>query len=620
MTSLAIVPARWQTGDHGELFSPTYADVYASRSSAWGQAQAVFIEGCELPERAGFSSCLRVLETGFGLGVNFLATWAWLKQSGHHARLRYVAIEMHPFTRQDLRTALSVSIAAAPAALIPVLQPLAERLLAAWPPLIPGFHSVPLDDQVTLTLAFGDVGQMLPSVHGLFDAFYLDGFAPDRNPAMWSAGTLAGLARLAAPGARLASWCVAGAVRRALAETGFELSKREGFGGKRDRLVGVWPITPAATISKEVSRYDQSDAANEAGQDRHSIAVIGAGIAGASVARQLAVRGVPVTVIEQHRPASGGSGNPVAVVRPEPGGDDNPIAAFSAAGVIWLAQWLVLHGQQVPHAFCGALRITRDQRRHDKLARYAQTVPQDWLSEADLTAATALCGQAVSADAFLLAAAGWLSPVALVNTMLDHPLITRQVGVKADSLSAVGNGWRLGLSDGSKLDVAQVVLADAFGALSPVPLAVDKARGQLSSLPARAGREVHTIVCRDGYISPAVNGMHTIGATIQYEDDDGSPRRADDEENFRRLERLLPGFAQSAQELHSGRVSWRATTQDRLPLVGKIADGLYASLGHGSRGMACAPLCAELLVSLMRNEPLPVGGEWLSALDPLRFR
>ena len=606
MNSLAIQPAHWQTGEHGELSAPLYGDIYASRSSAWGQAQAVFIEGCELPVRAPDLPCIRLLETGFGLGVNFLATWTWLRKTACPSRLRYVAIEKHPFTAEDLRTALKISIQSAPVTLVRELQALAEKLLAAWPPLIPGFHTIALDDQVTLTLAFGDIRQMLATVHGTCDAFYLDGFAPDRNPEMWSEDTLKKIADLAAPGARLSSWCVAGEVRRSLAEAGFNVSKRAGFGGKRDRLFAHWPEKAVTLSSHETVKSP--------------VIVIGAGIAGASIARQLVARGLSVTVIEQQRPATGASGNPVAVVRPEPGGDENPIAAFSAAGVIWLAQWLALYGRQVPHAFCGALRITRDQRRHEKLRQHAQTMPKDWLAEIDIVQASALCGQQLSADAFLLPKAAWVAPAELVKVMLDHPLITLKTGLRAERLSQIEAGWQLQLSDGSQIDAARVVLADAFGVLSPVPLAVDKARGQLSLLAARKGHEVNMIVCRDGYITPAVNGMHTIGATIQYDDAEVSARASDDKENAQRLERLLPRFVDSSKQLNSGRVSWRSTTQDRLPLVGKIAEGLYASVGHGSRGIACAPLCSEFLASLMLNEPLPIGSEWVSSLNPLRFR
>ena len=601
--TLAIEPARWQPGEHGEVFAPQYGDVYASRSGAWGQAQAVFIEGCDLSARLAAHSRLRLLETGFGLGVNFLSTWARCRDSGQPYRLHYVSIEKHPFTREDLRAALHLSIAAAPAGLQPALQSLAERLLAAWPPLIPGFHTLLLDEQTTLTLVFGDIEQVLPALRGPFDAFYLDGFAPDRNPSMWSQATLSRIAALAAPGARVASWCVAGAVRRALAAAGFEVGKRPGFGSKRDSLVARWTRESAADTRAVPTAV-----------------VVGAGIAGASIARQLASRGVAVTVIDKDLPASGASGNPVAVVRPEPGGAGNPIAEFSAAGVIWLRQWLALHGSSVPHAFCGALRITRDRRRHDKLAAYAQTVPDDWLREVDVPQAQALCGQAIADAAFLLPQAGWVQASALVAAMLAHPLITLRTEREAGQLSPVDGGWQLSLSDGSQISAPFVVLATAFGALSPVALALDRARGQLSSLPQRPGQDLRTIVCRDGYITPSVNGLHTIGATIQYDDEDRSARVADDAENFERLERLLPGFAQTAQDLRSGRVSWRSTTQDRLPLVGQLADGLYASLGHGSRGIACGPLCAEFLAALMLNEPLPLGAEWIARLDPRRFR
>jgi tRNA 5-methylaminomethyl-2-thiouridine biosynthesis bifunctional protein len=163
-----------------------------------------------------------------------------------------------------------------------------------------------------------------------------------------------------------------------------------------------------------------------------------------------------------------------------------------------------------------------------------------------------------------------------------------------------------------------VVLTTAFADLSSNVDGIDSARGQLSVVAESTDKPLRTIVCRDGYVTPAINGVHTIGATIQI-DGDAKPRSEDDLENFHRLQRLLPDFVSDASELRSGRVSWRATTQDRLPLVGKIAEGLYASIGHGSRGVACAPWCAEFLVTQMLDEPLPIGSEWIERLHPLRF-
>lgn len=640
MSSQQLHPAQWEGGDDGRIFATEFDDVYASRAGAWGQAEAVFIGGCDLPMQWGQGSCVRLLETGFGLGVNFLATWATLEAcmeaaeaegssagTHHSARLDYVSIEKHPFTRNDLRDALSLSIAAVPAGQQAQLQRLATRLLAQWPPMIPGFHTLELDERVTLTLVFDDVERALPQVAGRFDAIYLDGFAPDRNPAMWSAPVMAQVAALAAPGARLSSWCVAGAVRRALAEAGFHVEKRPGYGGKRDCLSAQWPVlaTPEAAGAHVLS------IANLIGTSASKVVVpvaavvIGAGIAGAGIARQLARRGVRVTVLEREQPASGGSGNPVGVVRPEPGSAGNPITELTAAGVTWLMRWVDScegrddQGWQVPHDWCGVLRIARDERKHEKMAQQAGTADREWLTSVTLEEAARLCGRRPAETGFHLPQAGWIVPPALVAAMLDHPRIDVRNDAGVSDLCRQGGIWQLVLADGSRLQSPLVVLATAFDqGLGATRLSTGRARGQLSMLPAREGRELRKVVCRDGYISPAVNGWHVVGATVQHDDDDGAARCSDDEQNFERLQRLLPGFAGSAAELRSGRVGWRSTTPDRLPLVGKVDEGLYVSLGHGARGVTCAPLLGEFLAAMICNEPLPLGAAWIARLDPLR--
>lgn len=601
MQSNSIQPAHWQGADDGRIYAPDYGDVYASRSGAWGQAAAVFIDGCVLRERWTQPGCIRLLETGFGLGVNFLATWASLRDSGGTARLNYVSVEKHPFTQHDLREALQLSIAAAPQESAATLRELADRLLSQWPPLIAGFHALELDEQVTLTLVFGDIDDALPRIAGRFDAFFLDGFAPDRNPQMWSPTVLAQLAELAATDARLSSWCVAGTVRRSLAGAGFVVGKRPGFGGKRNALAARWPE------------------AGETTSPPSSAIVVGAGIAGASVARQLARRGMAVTVLERDQPASGGSGNPVGVVRPEPGGAANPITEMTAAGVTWLRRWIARHGDGVRHDWCGVLRIARDERKRDKMAEQAGQVDDGWLKEVDLRTAAQLCGVMPADSGFHLPQAGWLSPPTLVAAMLDDPLISVHSGAEVVRVERADAQWRVALADGSFIDTPLVVLATAFDAgLGPQRFTMGRARGQLSHLPARDDRPLAMVVCRDGYISPAVDGRHTIGATVQHDDEEALPRRADDEQNFDRLRRLLPEFADDVKPLQSGRVGWRATTQDRVPLVGKVADGLYASLGHGARGVTCAPLSAEFLAAMVCGEPLPLGKEWIARLDPLR--
>jgi tRNA 5-methylaminomethyl-2-thiouridine biosynthesis bifunctional protein len=265
------------------------------------------------------------------------------------------------------------------------------------------------------------------------------------------------------------------------------------------------------------------------------------------------------------------------------------------------------------------LRIARDARKRDKMAEQAQQLPSDWLSEVDLQAAATLCGSPPADSGFHLPQAGWVAPPALVAALLDAPAITLRTGADVNALLKRADGWCVRLADGKSLSAPLVVLATAFDTgLTTMRFGIGRARGQLSQLAARDDRSLQMVVCRDGYISPAVDGWHTIGATVQHDDEEAAPRRSDDEENFTRLQRLLPGFASDASQLTSGRVGWRATTRDRVPMVGKIADGLYASLAHGARGVTCAPLCAEFLAAMICDEPLPLGREWLTRLDPLR--
>ena len=592
-------------------------------------------------ERIRFSSTVASCRSagskaGFGLGVNFLTTWAALERCSRDRcsvagadleptlRLDYVSIEKHPFTRDDLRTILGLSVMEAPVFLQPDLKRLVTRLLAAWPPIIHGFHALELDDRVTLTLVFEDIADAMPQMAGRFDAIYLDGFAPDRNPAMWAAPILAKLAAVAAPGARVSSGCVASSVRVALADAGFDVEQHPGSDSEPGCLAAHWPGShvPAASVNRALPAAGTSiiggASAVSSGMPTGAV-VIGAGIAGASVARQLARRGVQVMVLERDVAASGGSGNPVGVVRPEPGGASNPTSALTAAGVTWLMRWVAHHGQSVPHDWCGVMRIARDERKRKKMATQAAATDPAWLQAVDIDHAARLCGTLPAETGFHLPQAGWIVPPALVAALLDHPRVTLRSRCEVTALHRDGDAWQLALADGSHLRVPVVVLTTAFDpGLGSTRLAMGRARGQLSMLPVRDGRDLNMVVCRDGYITPAINGMHVVGATVQHDDEEAASRRSDDGQNFERLQRLLPDFVAHADELQSGRVGWRSTTPDRLPLVGKLEEGLYASLGHGARGITCAPLCGEFLAAMMCDAPLPLGAEWIARLDPLR--
>ena len=245
MAGLSIAPLHF--GPDGTPVSAAYGDVYHSAAGGPAQARHVFLAGNGLPARWQGRARFSILETGFGLGLNFLTTWhAWRNDPQASAELAFISLEKHPFSAPDLAVAHAVW---------PEYAELAAELRAAWPDLTPGAHGLSLDGgRVQLRLCFGDAQELLPTLAVAVDAFYLDGFSPARNPDMWSPGVCAQLASKALPGATLATWSVAGSVRRALQSAGFSVGKQPGFAGKRQMLVGARaPDVPGSACLEDAS-------------------------------------------------------------------------------------------------------------------------------------------------------------------------------------------------------------------------------------------------------------------------------------------------------------------------------------------------------------------------------
>src|SRR5690606_504512 len=218
----------------GAPYSSLYGDLYHPPYGAWPQAQHIFLGGNQLPKRWSGREEFVVLETGFGLGNNFLATWStWRADPARPRHLVFISIEKHPLGRADL---LQVHMQPTPHPRAADHEELAQQLIDAWPPLTPGLHSLPLEPgpagTVTLPLALGDLADLLGQVVARVDAFYLDGFSPALNPDMWDAHLLSRLGRLAAPGATAATWSSARTVREGLSRAGFTVERVPGLGGK----------------------------------------------------------------------------------------------------------------------------------------------------------------------------------------------------------------------------------------------------------------------------------------------------------------------------------------------------------------------------------------------------
>ena len=575
----SVVPGRYELRDDTP-YSTAYGDVYHSADGGPAQARHVFLGGNELPARWARRERYVILETGFGFGLNFLVTWrAWQEDPQRCRRLHFVAVEKHPFALAELR-ALHERY--------PELQQEAAALHAVWPPLVSGAHRLEFGD-VVLTLFFADIA-ILRDLRASADAIYLDGFAPARNPEMWTHQVMRALSRLAAPGATLATWSVAAPVRDALTATGFAVEKRAGFAGKREMLVG---------------RNRKSVADPDFRKERKAV-VVGAGVAGAAVCERLCARGWEVELHERHaEPAQEASGNHAGAFHPVLTPDDSIFARLTRAAFLYaLPYWERLPGVQ--HDRCGVLQLARSDKELGSQREAVRGLPPEYAQLVSREAASAHAGVPVAAAGLWFAQGGWIKPRTLVQAQLDA------CGVRLHRRFA---------STVQALPRAPVVvLANAAQAPKLCPVAhlrLRSVRGQLTYVPEDALEPPHVVVLRGGMVMPAIDGWCVAGATYDLEDPHAAVREEDHAGNLERLRAILGVEVRAPVE---GRVAFRAVTPDRLPVVGKIAEGVYGAFAYGSRGLVWAALAAELIACELEGEPLPIEGALASAMDPSRFR
>ncbi|HYP67954.1 MAG TPA: FAD-dependent 5-carboxymethylaminomethyl-2-thiouridine(34) oxidoreductase MnmC, partial [Thiobacillaceae bacterium] len=437
----------------------------------------------------------------------------------------------------------------------------------------------------------------------------LDGFSPARNPAMWSAELMRILAGKAAPGARLATWSVAAEVRKNLDAAGFQVEKRAGFGAKREMLVGGWTGLGSAP-----------------GRAPASIAIVGAGLAGTSLAQRLAERGLHVSLFDA-RPALAmeASGNPVGVFRPRLARDDNRAARFSRAAFLYaMHHWdrLAAAGHNPRWLSCGVVQIARDdaeaQKWHEILADY----PAEYIQALAGEEIERLTGQKLGG--YRVSLGGWMSPPSLCSVQIASQAarIETRLAVEIAAIEPCPSGWRLSLrNQPGALEFGTVILANANQVTRFAPrLPLQAVRGQLSYLPGGTLPALGQVFAREGYVTPAVDGVHVLGASYDADDISAQPHAQSHADNLQRLAGLLPGWEKqfSADKLQ-GRVAFRATTPDRLPIIGALAPGLYVYTGLGSRGIVWSALGGELLACQITGEALPVEQDLVAAVSPLRF-
>nr|WP_227011009.1 bifunctional tRNA (5-methylaminomethyl-2-thiouridine)(34)-methyltransferase MnmD/FAD-dependent 5-carboxymethylaminomethyl-2-thiouridine(34) oxidoreductase MnmC [Enterobacter cloacae complex sp. P37RS] len=649
----AIQPANLEFNAEGTPVSRDFDDVYFSNDNGLEETRYVFLDGNHLGTR--FPEHPRrlfvVAESGFGTGLNFLTLWQAFDcfraayPEATLQRLHFISFEKFPLTAHDLRLAHQRW---------PELAHWAEQLQTQWPPAIGGCHRLILDDgRVTLDLWLGDINDLTDklddSMNQKVDAWFLDGFAPAKNPDMWSPHLFSAMARLARPGATLATFTSAGFVRRGLQEAGFTMRKTKGFGRKRDMLVGVMEQDLAIPVQAPWFARRASTSCE--------VAIVGGGIASALLSLALLHRGWQVTLYcADEAPATGASGNRQGALYPLLSAHDPALFQFFPAAFTFARRLYDSLPVAFDHDWCGVTQLGWDEKSQQKITQMLSLgLPEDIAHAVTAQQVAETAGVDTGCGGIQYPLGGWLCPAELTSAAIalgQSRGLTVHYAHKVQSLSRTAH-WELRFADGKEAQHASVVLANGhhisqFTQTASLP--VYPVGGQVSHIPtAPQLSKLRQVLCYDGYLTPQnpSNGHHCIGASYHRGETDMHYSEADQQQNRQRLVDSFPD-ASWAKEVDvsegQARCGVRCATRDHLPMAGNVPDydatlEVYQDLadsketavsapvhpelfmlgGLGSRGLCSAPLLAEALAAQMSDEPVPLDRVTLAGLNPNRL-
>lgn len=665
--------------ENGTPVADHFDDVYFSNDSGIDETQHVFVAGNDLAERwqQWRNPTFVIAETGFGTGLNFLVAMRafneFIAANPDHPlkRLYFITTEKFPLPQQDMQRALEA---------FPALKDEAEALASLYPMGLEGCHRLHFDNHsTTLDLWIGDVHELLPQWHspinGLIDAWFLDGFAPSKNPDMWTDALFSQMARLSKTGTTFGTFTAAGIVKRGLAGVGFTIKKRNGFGRKRDMLTGVFNQNNENVQHRLRLPAGPYYRYADGSLDKTSkVAVVGSGLAAATACLALVKRGISTTLyFDGETLASGASGNPQGGFYPQLHSEASIASRIQAHSFLYARQaydHTIEHAKacdlaDVAHDFCGVIQLSFNDKvaeRQNKLAA-ADVWPEALIKPVDSKEVSDIANLTLPYSGLYIGLGGWLSPPQLVTAMIEEALQSGKLELKPNhtyvsheavetTKQQVQIRFNLDSAESEAVITADhLILALGAGAVNASDfdsLSLRPVRGQVEAIPTQMPIEqLSTVLCHKGYMTPVFEGRHALGSTYVKNDLSTNVRGDESEMNLATHEQALANtdIVQALQHDGEARAATRLGSPDHQPVVGALHDfnalkEHYNMLGVGkpltsapvlpesvvstltclgSRGLTTAPLMAEILVSSLCKEPLPLSNDLLNAVNTSRF-
>lgn len=668
-------------------YASDFDDIYFIPHHGVAESVTVFLKANDLPQRwhnLQPTQTFTVFETGFGSGLNFLVTFQAWKQYIATAfpcaattttsvftqpSLHFISVEKHPFRKEDI---LYV------AQNFPQFAPCVDDLVQQLYPLFrKGLHVLHFVPGVRLYLWLDDLATIkqsgLPGAHRV-DAWFLDGFAPAKNPDMWTEAFFTYMQQQSNPGATFGTFTAAGAVRRSLQKSGFMVHKVKGFGYKRARLQGYLLAKQANHLLLEQQQVSarqlpkSSDAsANQTLPYKKplSVLVAGGGLSGCLTAWALQQRGIAVSLTEPHNTfAPAASGAPKAALDIRLSSDYNVHSQFYLAAYNFALNFYNQHRLQPYWHPTGLLQLAAHAAEQTRQHKFfvTQNPSADLCYPVSQAEASILADMDIRAPALYFPHSGFLSMRAccmfvgqqlaedgmvvlasilgeLIQDMADHSWLAKDV-----------QGRSLGRFDA-------VVLCNAYQASALyqtnfLPLRVVK--GQSTAILSRDLSAPKCVLSNPGNLFPLQSdGKLWLGATYEQNQEDEQVQPDQLKSNLLHWQHIAPALYQDmltafAEGNFTGWTAIRCTTPDHLPIVGPVPiaakylqdfsfshrnaktgqpidktiayyPGLYVNTGHGSRGSCSIPFSAEMIAAMICNEPPCISADIQRYLSPERF-
>jgi tRNA 5-methylaminomethyl-2-thiouridine biosynthesis bifunctional protein len=645
----------------GTPYSRQFDDIYYSSHGGPEESEYVYVRGNDLETRwREYQRADRpfvIAELGFGTGLNFLLCWQLLDRLAITGlSLHYVAFEKHPLSVADLRKAQSPWTQ---------LEQFSSQLQQQVTDHTAGLHRFLFGANLTLDLYFGEA---LEGVSALFtestlgvDCWFMDGFSPARNAALWDDAITDTMWLYSEPGATASTYSVAGRVRRSLQKAGFTINRLPGFGSKREMLLARKQHIDRHNDDKTVIDSEHRAAWFRIGNGRvqpQQAVIVGAGLAGCSTAHSLARKGWHVTLIESAAEiAAGASGNSQGILQPRLSIEASLQAQFYLHALLYANRQYhqLQQSYEIGWHADGVIRLP--DRDRDSLSKLLQNPNRFYdrrvLTTLSSTQASNLAGLPLTSGALFIPHGGWLRPAALCQAYLDS-IRSSQLefipGQTVIALSRENNLWHVLSDSGTAVSAPVVILCNSylltsFAQTRFVP--VIPVRGQLTAAASNLHSEklIRPVVAGK-YICPAKDGLHSIGASYKNESTDTAIRAVDNSENIASIGKAFSEVEQISLTAVSARASVRCNAEDYFPVIGAVPDyddftavfgalsrkadtrmeqparyhpGLYINSAHGSYGLASCPLAGEYLASLISCESLPMATAMADCLSPARF-